>query len=116
LRLGRRPAATRALAQVHPLPLPSAPVSAPPVEEPAAATAGLQQQLRIILEALLDAGEDAAFDQIEAAVTGAALAIAHNNQTQTARLLGISRNVLRTLLKRHHFSGGEQEAGEACIA
>ena len=49
-------------------------------------------------------------------MTGAALAIAHNNQTQTARLLGISRNVLRTLLKRHHFSGGEQEAGEACTA
>ena len=118
LRLGRQPAATRALAQVHPLPLREPethiPVSVPEVVEPA--EADLQQQLRTILEALLDAGEDAAFDQIEAAVTGAALAIAHNNQTQTARLLGISRNVLRTLLKRHHFSGGEQEAGEACIA
>ncbi|WP_308920757.1 sigma-54 interaction domain-containing protein [Janthinobacterium sp. J1-1] len=118
LRLGRQPAATRALAQVHPLPLrePETHIPVPVQEVVEPVEAGLQQQLRTILEALLDAGEDAAFDQIEAAVTGAALAIAHNNQTQTARLLGISRNVLRTLLKRHHFSGGEQEAGEACTA
>ena len=53
-------------------------------------------------------------------MTLAALEIAHNNQTQTARLLGISRNVLRTLLKRHQVAGAEADAGEtqreACLA
>ena len=121
LRLGHRPAAAhgaRALAQVHALVVPDS--AAPAAPEPQAEEASLQQQLRAILEALLDAGEQAAFEQIESAVTLAALEIARNNQTQTARLLGISRNVLRTLLKRHQVAGAETDAGEAqgapCLA
>jgi sigma-54-specific transcriptional regulator len=64
---------------------------------------GLQGRFIKIIEELLDAGEAGAFGLIEASVVGAALNIASNNQTQTARTLGISRNVLRTLLKRHGF-------------
>jgi sigma-54 dependent transcriptional regulator len=117
LRLGHRPIGARPLAPTQPQ-QPSSEEA--PVPEGEAEVASLQEQIRSVIEVLLDAGEEAAFDKIEAAVTGAALAIAQNNQTQTARLLGISRNVLRTLLKRHHFSSSDVDAGdaqhEACTA
>jgi len=115
LRLGHRPIGARPPAPAQP---PQAASEMAPIAE--AAVASLQEQIRSMIEVLLDAGEEAAFDKIEAAVTGAALAIAQNNQTQTARLLGISRNVLRTLLKRHRFSSGDVDASdaqhEACTA
>ena len=79
-------------------------------------TESLQEKLTRLLETMLDDGEEDAFGKIEAAVVGAALSIARNNQTQTAKILGISRNVLRTLLKRHaahgHGDCGENVAHE----
>jgi sigma-54 dependent transcriptional regulator len=123
LRLGHRPFGTHniermrapALAPVHREAVPD--TAAP--EEAADDGRSLQDRLQATIEAMLDDGEEAAFDRIEAAVVGAALAIARNNQTQTARVLGISRNVLRTLLKRHRFftdKGDEDAQQGVCIA
>jgi len=45
------------------------------------------------------------FDTVERLLIGEAFRISGGNQVHTANLLGISRNVVRTLLKRHGFLG-----------
>lgn len=59
----------------------------------------IARQLRRLFETA--AGEDAYFDQLEGLVVNEAFSHSNNNQVHTAALLGISRNVMRTLLKRH---------------
>ena len=49
----------------------------------------------------LNSAEPGLFGQVEATLVKTAYEFCHGNQVQTARLLGLSRNVLRTLLKRH---------------
>lgn len=46
-------------------------------------------------------GEDAYFDNLESLIVHEAFDLSNHNQVHTAALLGISRNVMRTLLKRH---------------
>jgi sigma-54-specific transcriptional regulator len=53
------------------------------------------------LDALLAAPPPALFQELEAAIVRRAFRLCRDNQVQTARLLGITRNTLRTLLKRH---------------
>ena len=50
---------------------------------------------------LLSAGEPALHQRIEKQLVELAFAATQSNQVHTARLLGVSRNTLRTLLKRH---------------
>jgi transcriptional regulator with PAS, ATPase and Fis domain len=56
-------------------------------------------------------GHDVYFDSLESLIVHEAFEFSHHNQVHTAALLGISRNVMRTLLKRHgllrDFSYGE---------
>lgn len=47
------------------------------------------------------------FDNLEELIVSAAFKHAHGNQVHTAALLGVSRNVVRTLLKRHDFLTNE---------
>jgi transcriptional regulator with PAS, ATPase and Fis domain len=65
-----------------------------------AANASPQQALEAVLHHLFnDAGAgDGLFDRIEETVMRSAFAFCHHNQVQAARLLGISRNVLRSRL------------------
>lgn len=74
--------------QVH---LPFA-VDAPPLEV-------IAEQLR---RSFANPGESL-FDDLEKLIVSEAYRHCQNNQVQSAALLGISRNVLRTLLKRHGF-------------
>lgn len=59
---------------------------------------------------LLSAGEPELFDKVEGVLIHTAYAHCHHNQVRTARTLGITRNMLRTQLKRHGLLGGDDEA------
>lgn len=64
-------------------------------------------------------GENAYFDKLESLIVHEAFKLNNNNQVHTAALLGISRNVMRTLLKRHgllrdsSYDDNAQDATEA---
>lgn len=66
-----------------------------------ACSSGLAGEWTPLLEAALTRGEGSLFDRLEALTVGVAFRFCQRNQVQTARALGLSRNVLRTLLKRH---------------
>jgi DNA-binding NtrC family response regulator len=77
---------------------PAANVGAPvAVRAPASPLEAIAAQLRRSFE---DTGESL-FDDLERLIVVEAYQHCANNQVQSAALLGISRNVLRTLLKRH---------------
>jgi len=89
----------------------SAPPPAPPPEpadHPAPPTQGCPfQHLDTMFSDLVDAGEPALFDTVEERLIRTAYTACEQNQVQTARALGISRNVLRTHLKRFGLIGSE---------
>jgi len=58
----------------------------------------IAQQLYLLFK---NGGEDALFEQLEGLIVTEAFRYKNYNQVHTAALLGISRNVMRTLLKRH---------------
>jgi sigma-54-specific transcriptional regulator len=58
-------------------------------------------RLREVLLQRMNRAEPGLFDTVEATLVKTAFEFCHGNQVQTAHLLGLSRNVLRTLLKRH---------------
>jgi sigma-54 dependent transcriptional regulator len=65
------------------------------------ATSGPSQPSKALQNALLELFEDGApnlYAEIETAITRTAYEFCHRNQVQTARLLGISRNIVRTKL------------------
>lgn len=56
---------------------------------------------------MMNAGEHALFDAVEENLVRSAFTRCANNQVQTAKVLGISRNILRTHLKRFGLIGGD---------
>ncbi|WP_332854744.1 sigma-54 interaction domain-containing protein [Duganella sp. S19_KUP01_CR8] len=81
--------------------------SAPP--RPSAET--FQQQLSALVNSMIDSDQPDLFDRFEEGLVRTAFDTCHRNQVQTARVLGISRNILRTHLKRFGLIGFET-AGE----
>jgi sigma-54 dependent transcriptional regulator len=79
--------------------MPTPTASAPPAVEGRASAA--QKQLNDALDALFKAQQPHVFQYVEEALARVAFARAGENQVQAARVLGITRNTLRTLLKRH---------------
>ncbi len=77
----------------------------------------LNQKLAVLLRAALQSKQDVLFEEIQATVVTVVFEACQRNQVQTARQLGLSRNVLRTLLKRHQLieAGGEQDAEEEAL-
>ena len=63
------------------------------------------QRLATLFDSLLADDTPQLFQAVESALVHAAFARCHDNQVQTARSLGITRNSLRTLLKRHGLLG-----------
>ncbi|AXF25990.1 Fis family transcriptional regulator [Burkholderia pyrrocinia] len=63
-------------------------------------SAGAQEALERALRALFDDGHGNLFERIEDTVMRVAFEFSHRNQIRAARLLGISRNVLRARLIR----------------
>ncbi|MBH2014927.1 MAG: sigma-54-dependent Fis family transcriptional regulator [Burkholderiales bacterium] len=74
---------------------------------------GALERLQSALADLLQQGEDAVFDTVESTLVHVAFAHAGQNQVRTARLLGITRNMLRTQLKRHGLLGQHDDAALA---
>jgi sigma-54 dependent transcriptional regulator len=68
--------------------------------EPAVASAVQQEPLNAVFTRLFDENAPALYDQVSNQLIRAALDHCEGNQVQTARLLGISRNVLRAHLAR----------------
>ena len=69
--------------------------------------------LRQVFLQRMNQAEPLLFDAVEATLVKTAFEFCHGNQVQTAHLLGLSRNVLRTLLKRHGLlERSSQPAGE----
>jgi len=101
-----------------PAPALSSPPHAVPDAEPAMAAAaaagngaelgaGCLQRLDALFTDLVEAGQAALFDTVEERLIRTAYDAFEQNQVQTARALGISRNVLRTHLKRFGLIGAE---------
>ena len=88
--------------------------SLPPADDHAAAPAGDPwQQVEHALYRLLDEPDEDLFERFESLIVNAAYQYTRFNQVRSARLLGISRNVLRTLLKKHGLlSDGARADGD----
>jgi sigma-54-specific transcriptional regulator len=99
---GHRAAATASIPE--PAPVPEACHVMPPAHQDGAS--GLER-LDSLLNDLVEAGEPALFDTVEERLIRAAFAACEQNQVHTAKALGISRNVLRTHLKRFGLIGVE---------
>ena len=78
---------------------PAAPAEQAVAAPPPAADA--RSRLPQVFEELLREGGDGLFDAVERALVHAAFEHAHRNQVRSARALGVTRNMVRTLLKRH---------------
>ncbi|MFS2007197.1 sigma-54 interaction domain-containing protein [Duganella sp. CT11-25] len=74
---------------------------------PASSAAGFQQQLAALVNSMIDADQPDLFERVEETVVRTAFDNCNRNQVQTARVLGISRNILRTHLKRFGLIGFE---------
>ena len=76
-------------------------------EEPPAPAApvDLLAGLEHALDNAMNEGRPALFHAVEALLVRRAFSRCRDNQVQTARLLGVTRNALRTLLKRHGMLG-----------
>jgi sigma-54-specific transcriptional regulator len=68
---------------------------------------GLPQQLAGLISRMIDADHPDLFDSVEEVLVRTAFNACHRNQVHTARVLGISRNILRTQLKRFGLIGFE---------
>jgi sigma-54 dependent transcriptional regulator len=82
----------------------AATASLPPASAPTPAgdrASDAQQHLIDALDALLSEARPHVFQNVEEALVRAAFTRAGENQVQAARVLGVTRNTLRTLLKRH---------------
>ncbi|MGZ5819041.1 MAG: AAA family ATPase, partial [Burkholderiaceae bacterium] len=55
-----------------------------------------------------EAGDPNLFESVEESLIRTAFAWCHQNQVQSAKVLGISRNILRTHLKRFNLIGHDQ--------
>jgi sigma-54-specific transcriptional regulator len=67
-------------------------------------------RLEALFEQMIEAGEGRLFERVEEALVRTAFSWCHQNQVQTAKALGLSRNILRAQLKRFGMIGAEAEA------
>ncbi|MBW8758482.1 MAG: sigma-54-dependent Fis family transcriptional regulator [Burkholderiales bacterium] len=94
--------------------------AAPPA--PAPVPVRVRERLPAFFGDLLREGGPELFDSVERALVHAAYEHAHGNQVRAARELGVSRNMVRTLLKRHGLLGCEPpldalvDAGQGGVA
>ena len=75
--------------------------TAPPPPAPVRPAADARSRLPGVFDDLLREGGDGLFDAVERALVHAAFEHAHRNQVRSAKALGVTRNMVRTLLKRH---------------
>ena len=71
------------------------------------------EQLAALVVNLIQDGQQDLYEKVEEALVRTAYDWCDQNQVHTARMLGITRNVVRTQLKRFGLINGEIEAAEA---
>ena len=88
--------------------------TAPPPVAPVP-PADARSRLPAVFAELLREGGDGLFDAVERALVHAAFDHAHRNQVRSAKALGVTRNMVRTLLKRHGLlaAGSSELDGES---
>jgi sigma-54-specific transcriptional regulator len=80
-------------------------------EEPRRTSRGTAvERLEALVGDLLQSGESNLYETVEETLVRAAYAWCDQNQVQTARVLGVTRNVVRTQLKRFGLITGDAEA------
>ena len=97
---------------------------AAPVPSPPVVPVDARSRLPAVFDTLLRECGDNLFDAVERALVHAAFDHAQRNQVRTARALGVTRNMVRTLLKRHgllaagtaEFDAAEGDAAEGDAA
>jgi len=95
------------------LKLGGAPISVPGSHGAGSGAGTPQERIVEALHALFEKPGESLFNDIEKLVVDEAYRYSRYNQVRSAALLGISRNVLRTLLKKH---GHLQERGDETVA
>ena len=84
--------------------------------EPAPEPPSTIEQLADVFRRLLTEGAPGIFDAVEGTLIRTAFEVSGNNQVRSAKALGITRNMLRTQLKRHgllgHPSASAEQEGE----
>ena len=78
---------------------------------PAAGAQAYRQRLAELVNCMIEAELPDLFDSVEESLVRTAFDSCHRNQVQTARVLGISRNILRTHLKRFGLIGFDPAPG-----
>jgi len=87
--------------------------AAPVAASAATAPANPQDSVRRAIFSLLDSGAPHLFEELEQILVESAFRHSGFNQVRAAAALGISRNVLRTLLKKHKMLGASIEQRQA---
>ncbi len=82
-----------------------------PVIEVAAPEPGSDEALRAVLDRLLEEGRSGLLDWLTDQAVRRAYLHGDGSQVQAARLLGVSRNIFRTLMKRGGLLSGEGRVG-----
>jgi sigma-54-specific transcriptional regulator len=67
------------------------------------------QRLRDVMQVLLSEATPELFETVEETLVRAAFSHAGDNQVRAARVLGVTRNTLRTLLKRYGLLGASRD-------
>ena len=92
-------------------PAPAADTPAPAAQEHTIAS--LHQRLQALFGELIKADSPGLFDSVEESLIRTVFIHCHQNQVQSARVLGVSRNILRTHLKRVGLIGPDAHAALA---
>jgi sigma-54-specific transcriptional regulator len=67
-------------------------------------------RLETLFETMIEAGASALAERVEETLVRTAFSWCNNKQVQTAKVLGVSRNILRTQLKRFGMIGADADA------
>jgi sigma-54-specific transcriptional regulator len=89
---------------------PAAPVDAPALAAPEHTIVSMHQRLQALFGELIKADSPGLFDSVEESLIRTVFIHCHQNQVQSARVLGVSRNILRTHLKRVGLIGPDAHA------
>jgi sigma-54-specific transcriptional regulator len=73
------------------------------------------QKIEHLFSSLMEEGQTNLLETVEQSLILSAFTKCKENQVQTAKVLGISRNILRTYLKRYGLIGQEQKEAESLI-
>ena len=103
----RRHRASQEVAELQQRPLALPPSTLERKEDTPQPPSSILERLQLLIVELIESEEPALFELIEHSVINSTYEFCSQNQVQTAKTLGISRNILRTHLKHYGMIGDE---------